>query len=63
MFGIGPMELIIVAIMFAGFALVPLAAIVVIIRLANSRGASGPRNCPHCGADLRVAGKQHGQPT
>ncbi len=62
MFGIGPVELIIVALMSVVLVLVPLAAVVILIWMAATGRFSGPKNCPHCGADLRAPSKHHGQP-
>ena len=61
MFGFGPAELVILAFTCV-FYLVPLVASVIIIRMAASGRLGGPKNCPHCGADLRAPNQQHGQP-
>jgi hypothetical protein len=33
---------------------VPLAAVVILVGMAATGRLGGPKNCPHCGADLRA---------
>jgi hypothetical protein len=55
---IGPVELLIILAMAAFvLLLLPLAAVVVIARMAVTGRIGGPKHCPHCGADLRAPAK------
>jgi hypothetical protein len=49
MFGLGPIELIIAAIMFGGVGFVGWLVLRILVRAAYS---SSPRKCPHCGKDI-----------
>jgi hypothetical protein len=58
--GIGVVELVII-VLFGLFWIAVLAGLVFCVFMLASGRAFGPKNCPHCGADLRRsrAGNQH----